>query len=297
MAPVGKKSDNFRILEEIYHDGENKKQPLSRNFPEIRTYFSDPKKVDKFLAGAILFLGFGSFFFGFWQFKYKINDYFQIKTDSGANAIALNQQASQDQDLLGLKTKDTDLDGLSDYDELNLYFTSPYLPDTDSDGIRDDQEIARGTDPNCPQGTDCYAPTVSDLVQDVSPDQAEEIDIRAEAIKQTAPAENPLLSGDLTIEQIRQLLLQAGMNQADLAKYSDQELLAAYYEALAQDQTRTGQSSTAQVQNNSQLNLEDMTPEEIKNLLRQSGVSETILNAVSDEELMQLVAESIPENQ
>jgi hypothetical protein len=42
---------------------------------------------------------------------------------------------------------DTDNDGISDYDELNLYNTNPELPDTDNDGILDGVEIMRGFDP------------------------------------------------------------------------------------------------------------------------------------------------------
>ena len=55
-------------------------------------------------------------------------------------------------DLAALKSKDTDGDGLSDYDELYVYHTSPYIKDSDSDGIPDGVEVANGTDPNCPQG-------------------------------------------------------------------------------------------------------------------------------------------------
>lgn len=55
------------------------------------------------------------------------------------------------------KTKDTDRDGLSDYSELYVYRTSPYLADTDSDGIPDAIEIAQATDPNCPAGTNCVS--------------------------------------------------------------------------------------------------------------------------------------------
>ncbi len=42
---------------------------------------------------------------------------------------------------------DTDDDGLSDGDEVNLYGTDPLDPDTDDDGLSDGDEIALGTDP------------------------------------------------------------------------------------------------------------------------------------------------------
>lgn len=72
-----------------------------------------------------------------------------------ASQSILAEQNAQDQKLTDLKAKDTDRDGLSDYAELYLYKTSPYLSDTDSDGTLDAIEIAQGTNPNCPEGTNC----------------------------------------------------------------------------------------------------------------------------------------------
>jgi hypothetical protein len=42
---------------------------------------------------------------------------------------------------------DTDGDGLSDGDEVNIYGTDPTNPDTDGDGISDGDEVKNGTDP------------------------------------------------------------------------------------------------------------------------------------------------------
>lgn len=68
-----------------------------------------------------------------------------------------------------LRAIDTDHDGLTDYDEIYVYHTSPYLPDTDSDGVADKTEIDRGTDPNCAEGTTCLnaeaTPTTSSSVK------------------------------------------------------------------------------------------------------------------------------------
>src|SRR3989344_9581767 len=54
-----------------------------------------------------------------------------------------------------LMYRDTDKDGLNDFDELYVYITSPYLADTDSDGLDDKTEIEKGTSPICAEGQTC----------------------------------------------------------------------------------------------------------------------------------------------
>ncbi len=46
---------------------------------------------------------------------------------------------------------DTDGDGLTDYEEIYVYGTDPLNPDTDGDGFSDGQEIEMGTDPLDPR--------------------------------------------------------------------------------------------------------------------------------------------------
>lgn len=43
--------------------------------------------------------------------------------------------------------KDSDNDGLSDYEEINIYGTNPNNPDTDGDGMSDGEEVKRGRNP------------------------------------------------------------------------------------------------------------------------------------------------------
>ena len=47
-----------------------------------------------------------------------------------------------------LISDDTDLDGLSDFDEVNKYHTDPTVADTDKDGLEDGDDVLLGFDPN-----------------------------------------------------------------------------------------------------------------------------------------------------
>ena len=131
---------------------------------------------------------------------------------------------SEEQKMEELKKIDTDGDGINDYEELYLYETSPYLKDSDSDGIDDKTEIDKGTDPNCPEGKKCN-------------------------VLET-PAETPTstigvpLSGNggassignlqMTPDEVRDLLKKAGASEDSLKKISDEELMKVYQESLQQ---------------------------------------------------------------
>ena len=49
-----------------------------------------------------------------------------------------------------LKATDTDKDTLSDYNEIYVYKTDPFNPDTDGDGFKDGAEVKNGYNPNGP---------------------------------------------------------------------------------------------------------------------------------------------------
>jgi hypothetical protein len=48
------------------------------------------------------------------------------------------------------KFVDSDNDGLTDWEEINIYFTDPDNPDTDGDGFLDGDEVKNGYNPNGP---------------------------------------------------------------------------------------------------------------------------------------------------
>ena len=144
------------------------------------------------------------------------------------------QLAQQDE---ALKSADTDKDGLNDYDELNLYNTSPFLEDSDSDGVLDKVEIERGQDPNCPIGKDCSGSILVNPVATPTGSDAISIDT---AIGSSIGGDSSGSSSSTTVAMpsdaasLRQILLESGMDKTMLDQFSDQELLDAYQEALKQ---------------------------------------------------------------
>ena len=138
-----------------------------------------------------------------------------------------------------LQNKDTDGDGLSDYDELNFYKTSPYLEDSDSDGFSDKEEIDNNKNPNCPAGRDCDNDVLfNEDAQLVNPGTANNIDLE-ELNKQIIPSNaqiSDLGSEEMSADDLRKLLIEAGMEKALLDQISDKDLMESFSEALAEEQ-------------------------------------------------------------
>jgi hypothetical protein len=205
------------------------RQPLSRG--------------QKLAAGALAI--FAVLVIVMWAAQFKRSIMAPLNGGADTQNIASEQNENSD---LALKTKDTDGDGLSDYDELNIYKTSPYLDDSDSDGVKDKEEIDNGKDPNCPEGTDCYGQnadiggatsTIPQNNQDNSSlNSLLQLGNGSAGGQGTAPA--PSGTGNIDIETflgkeldaptLRQMLLQAGMKQDVLDKISDEDLMKSYQE-------------------------------------------------------------------
>lgn len=158
------------------------------------------------------------------QFHTKLNAPFA----GGEITPDTNIATSTDPNLL-----DSDGDGLSNYDEINIYGTSPYLEDSDSDGISDYDEIAQGTDPTCPTGQICNssAETSDSAASSTVDTLAGDLLIPGEATSTGTEIISP--TGEVTPAILRQILLQNGYDSATLEKISDEEIMAIYQEAVA----------------------------------------------------------------
>lgn len=150
------------------------------------------------------------------------------------------------------KQSDTDKDGVNDYDELYVYKSSPYLSDSDSDGLSDLSEITSGEDPNCATGAACetvvkeesdiedtFLGDVADTYRD-SADGAPTAEVQATQAIQAIQ--------NMTPDQMRQLLLEAGANQEAVAALSDEQLKAYFTAALQTATAETSDSSAGETQ-------------------------------------------------
>lgn len=178
------------------------------------------------------------------QFKKNLNAPFAYKGDTNQTATTSDLTAKSDE---SLKTKDTDSDGLSDWDELNVYKTSPYLADSDSDGLPDKQEVSSGSDPNCPVGRDCTGQVGANIITDQnnisssslnSIDQLDAAKTQVDSSQQLTPQDQATLKSvvgqNMDVATLRQMLLDQGMDKATLDKISDADLMKSFQEVLKQ---------------------------------------------------------------
>jgi len=172
--------------------------------------------------------------FGIWRIRDQIYSPFEYKN---IGALAVSQTASSTTAID--YTTDTDKDGISDYEETNVYGTSIYLPDSDSDGFTDKEEIMHGTDPNCPTGqicTEILASTTPNVSSTTLAGLLEtETTSSSSAITGSSSLES-LLGGTSDVASLRQLLLDNGMDKATLDKISDADLMKSYQTSLQASQ-------------------------------------------------------------
>ena len=201
--------------------------PTSSSVDNNSSNFSFKKmpRPQKSAVVILSMLGVVIIFFGSWQIRNKIINPFRVDISGLPSAdVSVN-----------LATQDTDGDGLFDYDETNVYKTSPYLEDSDSDGINDNLEIANGSDPNCPVGQDCYMSSNLIIPDEVNASSAIDSGSLGVINVSTTTSESDLqnaLAGQIDAPTLRKILLDNGADKAILDAISDADLLKSYQEVL-----------------------------------------------------------------
>ncbi len=146
------------------------------------------------------------------------------------NKVALNIK-DQVNTIDALRFRDTDHDGLTDFDELYVYGTSPYLYDTFSYGLSDKEVIAKGL-ALCPKGQDCGNPITSGGAVPTSGSSTVAVSVPNPG---TPPPD--LLQTFSDPAQVRQLLINSGADPKLLNKVSDQDLMGLVAEVLQSTST------------------------------------------------------------
>ena len=200
-------------------------------------------KEEKAALVLLIVCGMGGLFFGFRYLGKNLQSPFSFEYNGPQYLTASEQETAK---IDAYKSRDTDADGLNDYDELYIYKTSAYLADSDSDGTNDATEVASGGDPNCPVGKTCAASTTVDVVTDPSEAILQSVpepvapDLSA-AQEQLNAAENGTVDqeeiiNNMTPDQLRELLISNGANETQVKNLTDDQLMQLYQEVLAQYQ-------------------------------------------------------------
>jgi len=203
--------------------------------PKNEHHSSFFKSLPKPQRAAFLFLSslsLGVLVLWLWQFNARLTRHFSI-LDTGQRETAIDTSDFEE----ALISLDSDGDGLTDMEERSLYGTSPYLEDSDSDGMDDRAEVESGSDPNCAAGKDCNInsiPAITPVVDnsvDSQLEPAEGGDSGDEANLQA------MMAGQASAAQLRSMLLDSGANADMINQLSDEELIKTYQEMLADQGT------------------------------------------------------------
>ena len=212
-------------------------------FSRTRVAFSQLPRQEQGIALLLLSIGSGALIFGFFSFSAFAKRPFELQIAELAkkgryeslDAQALREKEEQ-------KERDTDGDTLNDYDELMIFKTSPYLKDTDSDGIDDATETLSGDNPNCPRGKSCellIQLPASELPGGLTapatdPKEALQQLLIATSAQPKDPATLIAALESLSVKELRELALSSGVPKEQVETLSDTDLRQRFLEALSQ---------------------------------------------------------------
>ena len=217
---------------------------MSQNLYKKNNNELDDRSKRLVILGLSIF-SLAAIFFGFWKINDSIYAPFYVGEKIENEEISLDKNSSNCTGSycvseIESKSKDSDFDGLNDWEEVNIYQTSPYIEDTDGDGINDKEEIANKTNPNCPEGSDCDNNLIdyygeNSLNRSMSELQFIEENIYAELEEKDQSDLENILSGGVSPDALRQLLISGGLDEEVVEAFSDKELTDLYTEILEEN--------------------------------------------------------------
>jgi len=217
----------------------------------------------------LIFLCFAALSFSFLKIRGEIRKPFFRFSPKKREKSSLEQ-------ILTLKNKDTDQDGLSDSEETYIYKTSPYLEDTDGDGYSDKTEVENKTDPLCPAGQVCQG----------------RIESSETGASGSGIGNSEILQEEASLEEIRQMLSKTGIDKETLEKIDDQTLKELYQETIKE----TGINPKEVMNLGMKAKDLKMSAGEIRKFLVESGIEEDLLNQVDDKTLEKMFLQAVRDN-
>lgn len=263
-------------------------EPSFDSIPYQDVYVDKRSTREKITIGVILVVGFVAVIFGSNKLmnlaQEPLINFAKLGVGSADAGLAQNELSA----VFELQNKDTDGDDLTDYAEIYIYKSSPYLEDSDSDTYGDKQEVDSGDDPNCPGTESCWR----------SDDLANQANI-------SLASAQDLIAGKSNPSTIRNFLLQKGFPQDTLDSITDEQLMSVYQQALAGQEfdfsalsgsqlvTSTTTGSKTNLSLSSLADLENLTGAQIRELMIKEGAPADLLSQISDEELKQVFLDKL----
>jgi len=215
---------------------------MKKYWASLKQRGTELSKEQKAAFVLLMFLGLGGVVLGFFSFGANLRRPFELQLARYTGEQFLTSSQREAAEIEASKTRDTDGDGLMDYDETYVFKTSAFLGDTDSDGIDDKTEVYAGQDPNCPEGKDCGRVIAS--ADDAGDIGASPTDLLTSLPGQTYQGiENVNLNSEedligfftsMSTEDMRAALEQAGVPAADLEQIDDETLRQVFLDAVTQ---------------------------------------------------------------
>ncbi len=224
----------------------------------------------------------------------------RLIVNSAKLPVAKKSNTNVSSTLVALKEKDTDADGLNDYEELYVYGSSPYLFSSASDGVADGEKVKQGVNPNCQIGKSCTVPTLT-----------------------VGTNSNGDTNSSVSVSFLRQALVASGASASVVQAADDATILEMYEQATQNgsstntntavtntsttNTSTTGNTNVASNANSTVTNtsdtssltyadLESLSGAEIRSLLTSYGIDASNLTQVDDATLKAIFSEAISGN-